>query len=107
MTRKDRDIERVTRLLRRDIATTLGPEHEAIVDQLAAIVLELDILGVTEKVVEDVQQYFQDNFVDVTWPACPRHPNHPLEFRPDVWYCPRDGLTVAPLGELNSASQNG
>jgi hypothetical protein len=104
MTKKDHDVERVTRLLRRDIASTLGAEHEPIVDELAAVVLELEVPGRAEKVVEDVQQYFQDNFVDVTWPACPRHPNHPLEFRPDVWYCPRDGMTVARLGELASLS---
>ena len=104
MTRKDRDVERVTRLLRRDVASTLGPEHEPIIDALAAVVLELDISDRGEKIVGDVQQYFQDNFLDVTWPACPRHPNHPLEFRADDWYCPRDGLPVARLGELDSIS---
>ena len=104
MTKKDRDVDRVTRLLRRDIASTLGPEHEPIVDELAAIVLEREISDRGEKLVGDVQQYFQDNFVDVTWPACPRHPNHPLEFRADGWSCPRDGLTVARLGELDSIS---
>ena len=102
--KKDRDVERIMRLLRRDIASTLGADHEAIVDELAAIVFTLEIADRGEKLVGDVQQYFQDNFVDITWPACPRHPNHPLDFRPDVWYCPRDGQTVAKLGELDSVA---
>jgi hypothetical protein len=31
-------------------------------------------------VVDDVQQYFHDAFVDTTWHGCPHHPNHPLWF---------------------------
>jgi hypothetical protein len=49
--------------------------------------------------VEDVQQYFHDAFVDTTWPACPRHPNHPLWFRDGWWCCGDDRL--ARLGELS------
>jgi hypothetical protein len=28
--------------------------------------------------VEDLQQRLHDTFVDTTWPACPRHRQHPL-----------------------------
>src|SRR6266487_453697 len=50
--------------------------------------------------IEEVQEYFQDTFVDTTWPACPRHPNHPLHFEGGYWHCPSDGAVIAPLGKL-------
>jgi len=49
--------------------------------------------------IEEVQQYFQDTFVDTTWPACPVHPNHPLDVVEGAWRCPR-GAFATPLGEL-------
>lgn len=53
-----------------------------------------------EKVVEDVQQRLQDEFIDTTWPACPRHSNHPLNYADGAWRCPGDGTAVAQLGSL-------
>jgi hypothetical protein len=53
--------------------------------------------------VNDVQQYFHDTFVDTTWPACPRHPRHPLWYRAGSWWCVQDGVAVASLGELTPA----
>src|SRR6266516_693806 len=50
--------------------------------------------------IEEVQEDFQDTFVDTTWPACPRHPNHPLNYAEGAWCCPRDGTPAARLGEL-------
>jgi hypothetical protein len=63
----------------------------------SAAVLGIDAYLV---VVEDVQQRLQDEFVDTTWPACPRHPNHPLNFVDGVWHCPQDGAEAPSLGEL-------
>lgn len=40
-------------------------------------------------------------FVDTVWPKCPRH-RHPLWFRDGSWWCERDDLCVARLGELES-----
>lgn len=42
------------------------------------------------------------------WPECPAHPNaHPLaptvRHGQAVWSCPRDGVTVALIGELAAA----
>jgi hypothetical protein len=58
----------------------------------------------TLHVAEEVQQWLQDTFVDTTWPACPEHPNHPLQLDETddrlVWRCPRTGEAVAPLGGL-------
>ncbi len=53
-----------------------------------------------EKVVEDVQQRLQDEFIDTTWPACPRHSNHPLDYTNGAWRCPRDDAIVTQLGSL-------
>jgi hypothetical protein len=45
------------------------------------------------------QQDIHDGFIDTAWPKCPRHP-HPLWFRDGSWWCERDQLCVARLGEL-------
>jgi hypothetical protein len=53
-------------------------------------------------VVEQFQQLVHDEFWDTTWPACPRHRNHPLWYSETqhAWCCPRDGAALAPLGGL-------
>lgn len=99
------DVERVCRLLLRDIEATLGPGYESVVRDNAARVRSFvaDPARYVEKVVEDVQQNFHDCHADTTWPACPRHPNHPLWLHNESWCCERDGVVVAKLGELRSA----
>lgn len=54
--------------------------------------------------VDRFQQAVHDLHLDTTWPACPRHPNHPLWYRAESasWCCPRDGTPLAPLGGLAS-----
>jgi hypothetical protein len=54
------------------------------------------------EVVDQFQQSVHDQHLDTTWPACPRHPNHPLWYGEDSqsWCCPLDGAAVAPLGGL-------
>lgn len=99
----DRDaesLERVMPLLLADVARTLGPTHRAYVLERAAEVRTFEIDDPGAKLVDDVQQYAHDLFIDTTWPACPRHPNHPLRYRGGAWWCEADGVAVAPLGGL-------
>lgn len=58
--------------------------------------------------VEDLQQRLHDTFVDTTWPACPRHRQHPRWLLEDdrggtAWCCPRDHAAIAPLGTAGAA----
>lgn len=87
--------------LRRDLGTTGHADrvewvHVAAVNAAEFVDEPSDLVG---RVVEDVQQRLQDEFVDTTWPACPRHPNHPLEYVAGAWHCPRGG-EIARLGVL-------
>jgi hypothetical protein len=54
---------------------------------------------------ESVQQRLHDDRVDTSWPACPKHPRHPLRLRrgpPVTWTCPSTDETVCGLGNLAS-----
>ena len=53
-----------------------------------------------QHVVDELQQTKHDMFTDTTWPACPHHPNHPMDYGDGWWRCPRDG-PVVKLGELS------
>lgn len=57
------------------------------------------------ELVDHFQQDVHDSFWDTTWPACPRHPNHPLWYREEqmAWCCPRDGAVIAALGNLGAS----
>lgn len=92
--------DQVVRLLAHDVTTTVGEQYVPVVWRFAAEARRLDIEDPATKVVEDVQQFFQDTFVDTTWPGCPHHPNHPLDYAEGSWRCPRDGAVVASLGGL-------
>ena len=85
------------------MASTVGESYRYLVDSFATNVRELDIEDDGEKVVEDVQQYLHDNFVDTTWPTCPRHGRHPLWYGDGAWWCDQDGVAVTRLGELKRA----
>jgi hypothetical protein len=100
---------RVVQLLLLDIDATLGPDHQAVVHESAMNVSSFadNLEWYRDKLVEDVQQYFHDDFVDTTWPACPRHSNHPLWLRGEFWYCERDGEAIAKLGELHTIWNRG
>lgn len=88
-------------LLEQDIASTIGEayRHEvgSVVENARNFASAEDFV---EKVVEDMQQMFMDTFIDTTWPSCPRHPNHPLWFHDDAWYCDHDGVALTELGGL-------
>jgi hypothetical protein len=94
------DLDDILPLLQRDVAATLGPTHVQVIAGIAADVRELHVKGEGAKVVNDVQEYFHDTFVDTVWPACPRHTKHPLWYRDGAWWCVEDGVAVARLGEL-------
>ena len=118
MTSRSFDSTSVVRLLERDVVHTVGAQYVTVVHDLAANVHRLaldwmeqnadgDAGGVEEvqarydlKVVDDVQQYLHDVFLDITWPACPRHPHHPLWFRDGAWWCDADDIALFQLGEL-------
>jgi hypothetical protein len=87
--------------LRRDLVATGLADRVAWVDLAAANAAQFnhDPVDLVQKIVDDVQQRLQDEFVDTTWPTCARHPNHPMEFSAGAWHCPRGGV-VARLGEV-------
>jgi hypothetical protein len=101
------DETRVVSLLRADVQATIGSGHdEAIIETAARRRLYADVPAqYVCDVVDDVQQYFHDAFVDTTWPACPFHPNHPLWFSDGWWRCERVDEPIARLGTLSSANQ--
>jgi hypothetical protein len=103
------DRARVVQLLLRDVEATVGPAHEAVVRDNAANVGAFvdDPLWYRDKLVQDVQQYFHDCFVDTTWPTCPGHSTHPLWLQGESWYCDRDGEAIAQLGDLSSIWNRG
>ena len=94
------DLANAVRLLERDVRATLGDEHSELIRGVVADVEELDGDDKADKVINDVQEYFHDSFLDPTWPACPLHPHHPLWYRDGSWWCVQDGVAVAPLGSL-------
>jgi hypothetical protein len=98
------DQDRVVSLLRADVEATVGPGHDDRIVASAAHhrLYNQDAVRYTEAVVDDVQQYLHDNFVDTTWPACPHHPNHPLGFSNGMWWCGKIATPVAPLGGLSA-----
>jgi hypothetical protein len=87
-------------LLEQDVVRTVGVRHRAIVRDTAANVETLGIPTRIEKLVSDVQQYLNDALVDTSWPPCPRHPAHALTYRDGAWWCDRDAVPVAALGDL-------
>ena len=99
----DTDAARVVRLLLQDLASTVGPGHDSVVEEAAARIRLFTgaAADFEQRVVDDVQQYLHDNFIDTSWPRCPDHPNHPLWYSQGSWYCSRQGV-IAPLGELAS-----
>ena len=92
----------VVRLLGDDVAATIGDGHDDVIRSYAAKVREFRHVRdeYFDKVVEDVQQYFHDVFIDTTWPACPLHQRHPLWYHDGYWVCEQTGTRVAPLGRL-------
>lgn len=97
----DSPLDRAARLLAADVRATLGETHVRVVWSCARDAQSLEVDDASWRLIDNVQQDFQDTFVDTTWPACPRHPNHPLEHADGFWHCPRDRAAIARLGELS------
>jgi hypothetical protein len=101
------DRDRVVALLRADVEATIGRGHANAIVEAAAQQRQfaIGLSGYFERVVETVQQYFHDTFVDTTWPSCPLHPNHPLWYSDGWWRCERIDEPVARLGSLGAVDR--
>lgn len=105
------DQQAVVRALVRDVAGSVAlrdaSELTAYLEAEGRTALEsgfvTDLPAFRQKLVDDLQQRLHDEFVDVSWPRCPRHPNHPLWLDGDSWWCTADNVQIARLGELGSA----
>ena len=53
-----------------------------------------------DRIIEELQQEMHDLFIDTEWPACPRHPNHPMWYGAGYWRCATDKAAIVALGEL-------
>jgi hypothetical protein len=99
------DAARVRRLLGRDAGSTIGGGHEAVIEEAVARIrlFAHDSDDFEQRVVDDVQQWLHDSFVDTSWPVCPEHGRHPLWYSGGWWRCDQAGNDVARLGELAAA----
>ena len=99
----DADQLRVIDLLLGDLHATIGAAHDRLVlenaERLRQFIDEPDTY--IERVVEDTQQDIHDYFIDTTWPQCPHHHGHPLWLHDRGWWCEKDGVLVAALGNLS------
>jgi hypothetical protein len=92
-------------LLARDVASTLGAEQQSHIDDFirsARRYVDPSDPWYTQRVVDDVQQYFHDTHLHTTWPPCPRHVNHPLWYKDGWWWCERDQMRIVKLGDLSA-----
>jgi hypothetical protein len=96
------DADRVARLLEQDVRETVGRGHESSVEEAVSRIRMFadDATDFEQRVVDDVQQWLHDTFVDTSWPACAEHPNHPLWYSDGWWTCQQSGQRAAPLGGL-------
>src|SRR6476619_2622294 len=103
MSMTDADQQSVVRLIILDLHATVGAGHDDLPLNHAARLRPLieDAASYIQRVVDDTQQEMHDEFIDTAWPKCPWHA-HPLWFRDGSWWCERDELCVARLGELES-----
>jgi hypothetical protein len=64
----------------RDLLETIGCGHESAVEETISRIRMFadDPADFEHRVVDDLQRFLHDTFVDTSWPACPDHPNHPL-----------------------------
>ncbi len=103
--RSSRDLDRLLSRLRRDVARTAGEAHAdavARVEETAAREAARTDPGYLSLVADGVQLALQAEG-NRNWPACPRHHDHPLEVRDERWFCGRDRLFLAPVGDLTKA----
>jgi hypothetical protein len=103
---------RIVALLTHDVEATLGGGQNDVIRSEAAArreffndphSIDADWDGYMEKVAEEVQQYFHDCFIDITWPECPLHRRHPLWLHHGSWTCEQLHAPIARLGELRAS----
>jgi hypothetical protein len=63
------------------------------------------VAALTQQLVDEIQQQIHDEFIDVSWPRCPRHPHHPMWLQDGSWWCTKDHVAIAPLGTLPANKQ--
>lgn len=90
----------IERLLR-DVKGTGTDGVAAEISRAAEVCREMSEDGTSyeQQVVDSVQQYIHDTFLDTSWPVCPAHSNHPMWFESGWWLA--DGQPYARLGELS------
>jgi hypothetical protein len=106
-------VEATAKVLTRDLVATLGwPVEVAIhvarreADSRARVIRdwgEAEIERLDYWTAEELQQWLHDTFLDVSWPHCPDHGQHPLwlsDGRPPMWTCPSTQAPICQLGEL-------
>jgi hypothetical protein len=101
------DQQRVVRLLEMDVAATIGDNHR---NEIAEVACWVRVFADTpddyeQRLVDDLQQWFHDAFIDTSWPNCPDHPHHPLWFSHGWWRCEQSEKRVAKLGALAKSSK--
>ncbi len=88
-------LERVSR----DVASTIGPGLD---DHIRTVAEDMtmwpDASTYEEEFVSQVQQVIHDLRIDVSWPRCPKHADHPMWYSKGWWHA--DGSPYARLGEL-------
>ena len=101
----DEDEEQAVRLVVADVKATLGPGGEPIVRNIARWLRQfvIDPVEYFERLIEDTQQELHDRYIDTGWPRCPLHDGrHPLWLGDGGWWCQKDGVLIAAVGDLGS-----
>lgn len=101
------ELASVRALLEADVGATVGARYRPLV---ATVEARLALGGPVEvsPLVEQVQEELQETWVDTSWPACPRHGQHPLEYHADGWWwCAADGAAVCRLGAIGTLRGDG
>lgn len=121
----DDDVAGALELLAHDLAVTLGWTREYARKRVrsrskmraAAVGPEFGgehVLYVAADIQGDLHDLAQSGLgtpATNTWPACPRHRNHPLWLEPELspnaaWTCPMTDERVARLGKLSAHSSS-
>lgn len=104
----------VIEALVRDVTATVGLRDQAVftnwliteaLDARSRRSVRRDLSAFRDDLVDDFQQRMHDEFIDVSWPRCPLHPNHPMWLQDGAWRCKKDDVLIARLGELPSEAK--
>jgi hypothetical protein len=103
--RSSGDLDRLLDRLRRDVTRTAGEAQAGAVsrvEETAGREAARTDPGYLSLVADGVQLAVQADG-NRNWPACPRHHDHPLEVRDERWFCGRDRVFLALIGDLTKA----